>query len=99
MSSTHFHRIVLWHGIFLSRTWLIRIADRQNFTGFPEIEGSVSYFWKVAAPSTVVFFLIFSFSYLRSGFETTLRKLGRWRRTRMVEKNLRQRQSQAKVPQ
>lgn len=61
----------------------------QNFTDFPEIEQSVRYFWKVAAPSTFMFFLIFSFGYIRNGLETGFRRIGRWRRTRALEQRVR----------
>ncbi|ORY26965.1 hypothetical protein BCR39DRAFT_539585, partial [Naematelia encephala] len=71
--------------VFLPLTFIASYFG-MNFTGFAELQGSVSYFWKVAAPATTAFFIIFSASYLRRGVETAWRRLGRWRRTRMIEK-------------
>jgi hypothetical protein len=61
----------------------------KNFTGFDQLQGPVSYFWKVAVPCTTAFFVIFSFSYLRSATETVGRRLARWRRTRELEQRAR----------
>ncbi|CAD6581015.1 MAG: hypothetical protein TREMPRED_002905 [Tremellales sp. Tagirdzhanova-0007] len=69
--------------VFLPLTFIASYFG-MNFTGFEQLNGPVSYFWKIAAPCTVGFFVVFSFTYLRSGLETTARRLGRWRRTRMV---------------
>ena len=61
----------------------------QNFEDFGELQNSVSYFWKVAAPCTAAFFVIFSFSYIQTGLTTIYRRLDRWRRTREVEEQMR----------
>lgn len=60
-------------------------TDQQNFTEFPSLENPDSYFWKVAAPCTVGFFIIFSWTYIRLGAETIGRRIGRWRVLREVE--------------
>ena len=56
----------------------------QNFTDFPSLENPDSYFWRVAAPCTVAFFLIFSFSYLSSAWQTFKRRMERWGRAREI---------------
>lgn len=61
----------------------------QNFEDFGELQNSVAYFWKVAAPCTAAFFVIFSFSYIQSGLTTIFRRVDRWRRTREVEERMR----------
>jgi len=61
------------------------LAHVQNFTEFPSLENPDSYFWKVAAPLTVTFFVIFSWGYLKIAVETFWRKIGRWRVLRSVE--------------
>jgi hypothetical protein len=63
-------------------------ADKQNFEDFGALQNSVSYFWKVAAPCTAAFFVIFSFSYIQYGFSTIMRRFDRWRRTREVAEKL-----------
>jgi len=63
-------------------------ADEQNFEDFGALQNSVSYFWKVAAPCTAAFFVIFSFSYIQYGFSTIMRRFDRWRRTREVAEKL-----------
>jgi hypothetical protein len=60
----------------------------QNFEDFGALQNSVSYFWKVAAPCTLAFFVIFSFSYIQYGFSTIVRRFERWRRTREVAEKL-----------
>jgi hypothetical protein len=63
----------------------------QNFTEFPSLENPDAFFWKVAAPCTVGFFVIFSWGYLRIAVETFMRKIGRWRVLRNVELRRRKR--------
>jgi hypothetical protein len=45
----------------------------------------VTYFWKIAIPCTTAFFIIFSYSYIFTFFETVRRKLASWRRKRELE--------------
>ncbi|RSH84065.1 hypothetical protein EHS25_005310 [Saitozyma podzolica] len=71
--------------VFLPLTFIASYFG-MNFTTFDAIQGSVSYFWKVAIPCTVAFFIIFSFSYLRMAAQTIARRLARWRRTKEMEK-------------
>ncbi|KIR25018.1 hypothetical protein I309_06128 [Cryptococcus deuterogattii LA55] len=59
----------------------------MNFTGFDQIEGPVSYFWKVAIPCTVAFFIVFSFGYIKRFAITTARRFARWRRARALIAN------------
>ncbi|EIW73078.1 hypothetical protein TREMEDRAFT_67197 [Tremella mesenterica DSM 1558] len=80
--------------VFLPLTFIASYFG-MNFDGFSELHGSVSYFWKVAIPCTLGFFITFSFSYLRTGAETLGRKLFRWQRMRMVEYRLRGRRGSA----
>jgi hypothetical protein len=56
----------------------------QNFTDFPSLENHDSYFWRVAAPVTAAFFLIFSYQYLLSAWETFSRRMTRYRRERDI---------------
>jgi hypothetical protein len=56
----------------------------------------VSYFWKVAAPCTLAFFVIFSFSYIQYGFSTIVRRFDRWRRTREVAEKFEDRRSKGR---
>ncbi|WVQ82784.1 hypothetical protein IAT38_004916 [Cryptococcus sp. DSM 104549] len=69
--------------VFLPLTFIASYFG-MNFTGFAQLEGPVSYFWKVAIPCTAAFFVIFSFSYLKAFLVTTGRRLGRWKRAREV---------------
>lgn len=87
MNSAHFHRFILRNGQYPSHypASLWRGLTTQNFTEFPSLENPDSYFWKVAAPATVGFFVIFSWGYLKIAVETFLRKIGRWRVIRSVE--------------
>nr|XP_019048093.1 hypothetical protein I302_01858 [Kwoniella bestiolae CBS 10118]OCF27023.1 hypothetical protein I302_01858 [Kwoniella bestiolae CBS 10118] len=64
--------------VFLPLTFIASYFG-MNFEDFPEIQQSVSYFWKVALPCTIAFFVIFSFGYLRAFAETLYRKVRRWR--------------------
>ena len=57
----------------------------QNFEEFPDIVGSVTYFWKIAIPCTTAFFIIFSYSYIFTFFETVRRKIASWQRKRELE--------------
>nr|ODN85739.1 hypothetical protein L203_04613 [Cryptococcus depauperatus CBS 7841] len=69
--------------VFLPLTFIASYFG-MNFTQFAQIEGPVSYFWKVAVPCTVAFFLVFSFGYIRFFAVTATRKLARWKRARDV---------------
>ncbi|WVR03019.1 hypothetical protein IAU60_000008 [Kwoniella sp. DSM 27419] len=65
--------------LFLPLTFIASYFG-MNFEGFDALKEDVSYFWKIAAPCTVAFFVIFSFSYLRSFAETLYRRVMRYRR-------------------
>ncbi|TYJ51817.1 hypothetical protein B9479_007593 [Cryptococcus floricola] len=69
--------------VFLPLTFIASYFG-MNFTNFAQIEGPVSYFWKVAIPCTVGFFLVFSFSYLRALGVTLARRVRRWEKVREV---------------
>ncbi|WVQ74121.1 hypothetical protein IAR50_003712 [Cryptococcus sp. DSM 104548] len=69
--------------VFLPLTFIASYFG-MNFTGFEQIEGPVSYFWKVAIPCTVGFFLIFSFTYLKALAVTMARRVRRWEKVRRV---------------
>lgn len=59
----------------------------MNFTDFDALNNNVWYFWKLAAPLTVAFFLIFSYEYIKHAGETLTRKMAKWRK----EKDIRSR--------
>ncbi|OXG09746.1 hypothetical protein C367_07056 [Cryptococcus neoformans Ze90-1] len=69
--------------VFLPLTFIASYFG-MNFTGFDQIEGPVSYFWKVAIPCTVAFFVVFSFGYIKRFAVTTTRRFARWRRARAL---------------
>ncbi|ODN86323.1 hypothetical protein L198_07342 [Cryptococcus wingfieldii CBS 7118] len=69
--------------VFLPLTFIASYFG-MNFTHFAQIEGPVSYFWKVAIPCTVGFFLVFSASYLRALGVTLARRVRRWEKVRKV---------------
>nr|XP_031861972.1 uncharacterized protein CI109_002385 [Kwoniella shandongensis]KAA5529044.1 hypothetical protein CI109_002385 [Kwoniella shandongensis] len=69
--------------VFLPLTFIASYFG-MNFTGFDQLQGPVSYFWKVAIPCTAAFFLTFSYGYIKVLAETSGRKIRRWRRTREV---------------
>ncbi|KAK8844840.1 hypothetical protein IAR55_006690 [Kwoniella newhampshirensis] len=69
--------------VFLPLTFIASYFG-MNFTDFSQLQGPVSYFWKVAIPCTAAFFLTFSYGYLKVYAETSSRKIGRWRRTRAM---------------
>ncbi|ODO08978.1 hypothetical protein I350_02570 [Cryptococcus amylolentus CBS 6273] len=69
--------------VFLPLTFIASYFG-MNFTNFTQIEGPVSYFWKVAIPCTVGFFLVFSFSYLKALGVTLARRVRRWEKVRKV---------------
>ncbi|ORX35165.1 hypothetical protein BD324DRAFT_634098 [Kockovaella imperatae] len=71
--------------VFLPLTFIASYFG-MNFTGFDQLQGPVSYFWKIAIPCTVGFFIVFSFSYLKWGAATLSRRIARWKRTRAMEK-------------
>lgn len=57
----------------------------MNFTDFPALETDVwNGFWKYAAPLTIAFFVIFSFSYIQTGWDTLRRRLERRQRERAI---------------
>ncbi|KIR52368.1 hypothetical protein I315_05318 [Cryptococcus gattii Ru294] len=72
--------------VFLPLTFIASYFG-MNFTGFDQIEGPVSYFWKVAIPCTVAFFIVFSFGYIKRFAITTARRFARWRRARTLIAN------------
>ncbi|WVO24084.1 uncharacterized protein IAS62_005448 [Cryptococcus decagattii] len=72
--------------VFLPLTFIASYFG-MNFTGFDQIEGPVSYFWKVAIPCTVAFFIVFSFGYIKRFAITTARRFARWRRARALIAN------------
>ncbi|BEJ14529.1 hypothetical protein CspHIS471_0402960 [Cutaneotrichosporon sp. HIS471] len=70
--------------IFLPLTFISSYFG-MNFTDFPALETDVwNGFWKYAAPLTIAFFVIFSFSYIRTGWETLRRRLERRQRERAM---------------
>lgn len=53
------HRILLWHGEPASLALAATLAHRtQNFIDFEALNNNVNYFWKVAGPCTVLFFVV-----------------------------------------
>ncbi|WVQ94602.1 hypothetical protein IAU59_001682 [Kwoniella sp. CBS 9459] len=69
--------------LFLPLTFIASYFG-MNFDDFDALHQDVAYFWKIAIPCTVAFFVIFSFSYLRAASETLYRKLMRWRRLKVM---------------
>lgn len=58
----------------------------MNFTDFDALENNVWYFWKLALPLTIAFFVIFSFSYIQTGWDTLTRRLQRRQREREMKR-------------
>lgn len=56
----------------------------MNFEDFPTLDNPDSYFWKVAAPCTVSFFVIFSFGYLKQAISTLLRRFAKYRQEQQI---------------
>lgn len=56
----------------------------MNFTDFDALENNVWYFWKLAGPLTVGFFVIFSFTYIQTGWDTLKRRIQRRQRERNI---------------
>ncbi|KAL7420422.1 hypothetical protein Q5752_005393 [Cryptotrichosporon argae] len=82
-SNASMERLSIVTVVFLPLTFIASYFG-MNFTDFPDLEQSVNYFWKIAAPCTVGFFVIFSWAYIRVGAETAVRRAERWRRTRRL---------------
>ncbi|KLT39689.1 hypothetical protein CC85DRAFT_288259 [Cutaneotrichosporon oleaginosum] len=70
--------------IFLPLTFISSYFG-MNFTDFPALETDVwNGFWKYAAPLTIAFFVIFSFSYIQTGWDTLRRRAERRQRERDI---------------
>jgi len=85
VTNASMERLSLVTVIFLPLTFLAGYFG-MNFTSFDAIQGSVAYFWKVAIPLTVAFFLVFCSGYIANGFHILARKIGKKRREQMLQK-------------
>ncbi|EKC99879.1 hypothetical protein A1Q2_05844 [Trichosporon asahii var. asahii CBS 8904] len=69
--------------VFLPLTFIASYYG-MNFEDFPTLDNPDSYFWKVAAPCTVSFFVIFSFGYLKQAISTLLRRFAKYRQEQQI---------------
>ncbi|WOO84542.1 Cobalt/magnesium transport protein CorA [Vanrija pseudolonga] len=65
--------------VFLPLTFIASYFG-MNFIDFEALNNNVNYFWKVAGPCTVLFFIVFSYSYIVTGAQTLHRRVDRWKR-------------------
>ncbi|KAL1407222.1 hypothetical protein Q8F55_006639 [Vanrija albida] len=69
--------------VFLPLTFIASYFG-MNFIDFDALNNSDTYFWRVAGPCTVLFFITFSYSYIFTGAQTLRRRWDRANRERAV---------------